>query len=87
MHTLEVRSEDGPCYPLLGPLTDVCPLWLLGTGEYKIGANYAPGVLPQKQAGKQGYVQNLWLSGPEHSLTEVRIPLSPSIPSVFFGCL
>jgi branched-subunit amino acid aminotransferase/4-amino-4-deoxychorismate lyase len=44
----------------------------LGTGAYKIGANYAPGVFPQKQAAKLGYVQNLWLSGPEHNLTEVR---------------
>jgi branched-chain amino acid aminotransferase len=54
----------------------------LGTGEYKIGANYAPGVLPQKQAGKLGYVQNLWLAGPEHNLTEVRI----ATPSGSVGC-
>ena len=44
----------------------------LGTGAYKIGANYAPGVFAQKQAAKMGYVQNLWLHGPEHHLTEVR---------------
>ena len=46
-------------------------VWL-GTGAYKIGANYAPGVFAQKEAAKMGYVQNLWLHGPEHYLTEVR---------------
>lgn len=45
--------------------------WPGGTGEYKLGANYAPGVLPQMQAGARGYQQNLWLFGPEHRLTEV----------------
>lgn len=43
-----------------------------GTGAYKIGANYAVGVLPQKAAARRGYVQNLWLHGAEHWLTEVR---------------
>jgi branched-chain amino acid aminotransferase len=47
-------------------------LLLLGTGEYKIGANYAVAVFPQKTAAELGYVQNLWLHGPEHNLTEVR---------------
>ncbi|KAF8273785.1 branched-chain amino acid aminotransferase II [Lactarius quietus] len=42
-----------------------------GTGEYKIGANYAVAVFPQKTAAELGYVQNLWLHGPEHNLTEV----------------
>jgi hypothetical protein len=42
-----------------------------GTGAYKLGVNYAPGILPQKQAALQGYEQNLWLHGPEHYLTEV----------------
>jgi hypothetical protein len=45
----------------------------LGTGAYKLGANYAPGVVAQRDAAKQGYVQNLWLHGPEHYLTEVRV--------------
>ena len=48
-------------------------LHLLGTGEYKIGANYATAVFPQKMASELGYVQNLWLHGPEHNLTEVRL--------------
>ncbi|KIY65504.1 branched-chain amino acid aminotransferase II [Cylindrobasidium torrendii FP15055 ss-10] len=42
-----------------------------GTGAFKIGANYAVGVLPQKVAANKGYQQNLWLYGPEHDLTEV----------------
>ena len=42
-----------------------------GTGSFKLGANYAPGVLVQKEAAKKGYAQNLWLHGPEHYVTEV----------------
>lgn len=42
-----------------------------GTGAYKLGVNYAPGVMPQKAAAHLGYAQNLWLHGPEHYLTEV----------------
>ncbi|KAJ9113929.1 hypothetical protein QFC19_000124 [Naganishia cerealis] len=42
-----------------------------GTGGYKLGANYSPGVVPQVEAAKLGYAQNLWLHGPEHYLTEV----------------
>ncbi|KAF9014926.1 branched-chain amino acid aminotransferase II [Cyathus striatus] len=42
-----------------------------GTGAFKLGVNYAPGILPQKAAAKLGYQQNLWLHGPEHLLTEV----------------
>ncbi|KZS95824.1 branched-chain amino acid aminotransferase II [Sistotremastrum niveocremeum HHB9708] len=42
-----------------------------GTGSYKLGVNYAPGIIPQKLAAKQGYAQNLWLWGPDHLLTEV----------------
>ncbi|KAF5355941.1 hypothetical protein D9756_004269 [Leucocoprinus leucothites] len=42
-----------------------------GTGAFKLGVNYAPGVMPQKAAAKLGYAQNLWLHGPEHYLTEV----------------
>jgi len=42
-----------------------------GTGAFKLGANYAPAVVAQREAAKLGYVQNLWLHGPEHYLTEV----------------
>lgn len=47
-----------------------------GTGGFKLGANYAPGVVPQKEAAKLGYSQNLWLHGPEHYLTEVTTSIS-----------
>ena len=42
-----------------------------GTGAFKLGANYAPAIMPQKLAAELGYTQNLWLHGPEHYLTEV----------------
>ncbi|KAL9715722.1 branched-chain-amino-acid transaminase bat2 [Leucoagaricus gongylophorus] len=42
-----------------------------GTGAFKLGLNYAPGVMPQKAAAKIGYAQNLWLHGSENYLTEV----------------
>lgn len=41
-----------------------------GTGGYKVGANYAPGVVPQKEAAAKGYAQNLWLHDKDHYLTE-----------------
>jgi len=72
-----ICSPVGPYYP-----TGFKPVSLMatteyiraapgGTGGYKLGANYAPGVVPQKEAAKLGYSQNLWLWGPEHYLTEV----------------
>ncbi|SCU91761.1 LAME_0E13718g1_1 [Lachancea meyersii CBS 8951] len=45
--------------------------WPGGCGDKKLGANYAPCVLPQKQAAERGYQQNLWLFGPEKYITEV----------------
>ncbi|KAG9094351.1 hypothetical protein FS749_012636 [Ceratobasidium sp. UAMH 11750] len=42
-----------------------------GTGGYKLGANYAPGVVPQVLAAEQGYDQILWLHDEEDYLTEV----------------
>ena len=45
--------------------------WPGGTGAHKVGANYAPGILPQLQASREGYQQNLWLFGPDHQITEV----------------
>lgn len=45
--------------------------WPGGVGDKKLGANYAPCVLPQTQAAAKGYQQNLWLFGPEHHITEV----------------
>jgi branched-chain amino acid aminotransferase len=45
--------------------------WPGGTGNFKLGSNYAPGIRPQMEAAKRGYQQNLWLFGDEHWLTEV----------------
>jgi branched-chain amino acid aminotransferase len=45
--------------------------WPGGTGQFKLGGNYAPGIRPQMEAATRGYQQNLWLFGEEHWLTEV----------------
>lgn len=45
--------------------------WPGGVGDKKIGANYAPCILPQLQAAKRGFHQNLWLFGEEEYVTEV----------------
>ncbi|KAL5534307.1 hypothetical protein ACEPAG_769 [Sanghuangporus baumii] len=72
-----ICSPVGPYYPegfkpiALYGTTEYTRAAPGGTGRYKIGANYAPGVIPQKIAAKKGYAQNLWLHGPEHYLTEV----------------
>lgn len=44
-----------------------------GTGSFKLGANYAPCLVPQGEANNAGYDQNLWLLGEEHYLTEVSL--------------
>ncbi|KAL0085042.1 aminotransferase [Phycomyces blakesleeanus] len=51
--------------------TEYVRAWPRGTGDAKIGGNYAPGLLPQRVAAKAGYQQNLWLFGEDHQLTEV----------------
>lgn len=43
--------------------TEYVRAWPRGTGDAKIGGNYAPGLLPQRMAAKAGYQQNLWLFG------------------------
>lgn len=43
--------------------------WPGGTGENKVGGNYAPTILPQIQANALGYQQVLWLY--DQQLTEV----------------
>ena len=45
--------------------------WPGGTGDAKVGGNYAPGIKPQAEAAELGYAQNLWLFGPQHEVTEV----------------
>jgi branched-chain amino acid aminotransferase len=41
-----------------------------GTGDCKIGGNYAPGIKPQIEVARGGYQQILWLFGKEDFLTE-----------------
>jgi len=62
-----ITSPVGPYYPggwkpvkLLASDTYV-RAWPGGTGQSKLGANYAIGILPQVEAAKQGYSQILWL--------------------------
>lgn len=45
--------------------------WPGGVGDKKLGANYAPCVVPQLEAAKKGLQQNLWLFGEEQYVTEV----------------
>ncbi|KAI9330833.1 aminotransferase [Obelidium mucronatum] len=45
--------------------------WPGGTGDAKVGGNYAPGIRPQVEVAQKGYAQNLWLFGEEDYLTEV----------------
>ncbi|KAI1281989.1 Branched-chain-amino-acid aminotransferase, cytosolic [Halotydeus destructor] len=45
--------------------------WPGGCGDKKLGSNYGPTVLMQKEAEKNGYQQVLWLYGKDHQVTEV----------------
>ena len=45
--------------------------WPGGVGDRKLGANYAPCVVPQARAMAKGLHQNLWLFGEEQRVTEV----------------
>ncbi|GAA5823302.1 hypothetical protein JCM11251_007560 [Rhodosporidiobolus azoricus] len=72
-----IMSPVGPYYStgfkpvkLYATTSDV-RAWPGGTGGYKLGSNYAAGVVPQQKAAALGYQQILWLFGPEHQLTEV----------------
>ena len=72
-----ICSPVGPYYPqgfkpvALYGTTEYTRASPGGIGAYKLGANYAAGVAAQKAAAQKGYVQNLWLHGPEHHITEV----------------
>ena len=72
-----ISSPVGPYYKTgfkpvaLEADPDKVRAWPGGTGQYKLGGNYAPGILPQLEAAVRGYQQNLWLFGPDHLLTEV----------------
>lgn len=72
-----ICSPVGPYYPTgfkpvsLLATTKYTRAWPGGSGGFKLGANYAPGVVPASEAAKAGYGQILWLSGDDHTLTEV----------------
>ncbi|KAK5637430.1 hypothetical protein RRF57_013142 [Xylaria bambusicola] len=72
-----IASPVGPYFPLgfkavsLEATDHAVRAWPGGVGDKKLGANYAPCVLPQLEAASRGFQQNLWLFGPEQYITEV----------------
>jgi branched-chain amino acid aminotransferase len=50
--------------------TDYIRAWPKGSGDCKVGGNYAPCVKPQAIAAEEGYQQNLWLFGNDDEVTE-----------------
>ncbi|KAL7944965.1 aminotransferase [Trichoderma barbatum] len=72
-----IASPVGPYYPTgfkaisLEATNYAVRAWPGGVGDKKLGANYAPCVLPQKGAASRGHQQNLWLFGEEECVTEV----------------
>lgn len=73
-----IASPVGPYYPTgfkaisLEATTYAVRAWPGGAGNAKLGANYAPCIVPQMQAAKRGFHQNLWLfeQGGEEYVTE-----------------
>ncbi|KAL8652264.1 MAG: hypothetical protein Q9210_002782 [Variospora velana] len=72
-----IASPVGPYYPTgfravsLAATSTAVRAWPGGVGDRKLGANYAPCIVPQLEAAKRGYHQNLWLFGEEEIVTEV----------------
>lgn len=72
-----IASPVGPYYPTgfkavsLEATDYAVRAWPGGVGDKKIGANYAPCIVPQMQAAARGFHQNLWLFGEEEFVTEV----------------
>ncbi|PYH83494.1 branched-chain-amino-acid aminotransferase [Aspergillus uvarum CBS 121591] len=72
-----IASPVGPYYPTgfkaisLEATDYAVRAWPGGVGDKKLGANYAPCVLPQLEAASRGFQQNLWLFGEEEYITEV----------------
>lgn len=72
-----IASPVGPYYPTgfkavsLEATDYAVRAWPGGVGDKKLGANYAPCIVPQMEAAKRGFQQNLWLFGPEEYVTEV----------------
>lgn len=71
-----IASPVGPYYKTgfapvkLAASTEYVRAWPGGTGDCKIGGNYAPGIRPQIQVVNDGFQQILWLFGPDHLITE-----------------
>ncbi|KAF8628138.1 hypothetical protein AX15_004073 [Amanita polypyramis BW_CC] len=65
------NNAGGGVISLLG-VSEHVRAWPGGTGEYKLGLNYAPGFMPQASAKEKGYDQILWLlpHGKEKKITE-----------------
>ncbi|ODV89479.1 hypothetical protein CANCADRAFT_139987 [Tortispora caseinolytica NRRL Y-17796] len=72
-----IASPVGPYYKTgfkavrLEATDNVVRAWPGGVGDKKLGANYAPCIVPQAEAEKRGFQQNLWIFGPEKHITEV----------------
>uniref|UniRef100_A0A7S3DP61 Branched-chain-amino-acid aminotransferase n=1 Tax=Entomoneis paludosa TaxID=265537 RepID=A0A7S3DP61_9STRA len=72
-----ITSPVGPYYktgfePIkLTADTPYVRAWPGGTGDAKVGGNYAPTMKPQAEAAKKGCSQVLWLFGPDDEITEV----------------
>ncbi|KAI4214456.1 MAG: hypothetical protein LQ351_002873 [Letrouitia transgressa] len=72
-----IASPVGPYYPTgfravsLEATSYAVRAWPGGVGDKKLGANYAPCIVPQLEAAKKGFHQNLWLFGEEEFITEV----------------
>lgn len=72
-----IASPVGPYYPTgfkavsLEATDYAVRAWPGGVGDKKLGANYAPCIVPQLEAAKRGFHQNLWLFGEEQFVTEV----------------
>ncbi|KAJ9648049.1 branched-chain-amino-acid transaminase bat2 [Coniosporium apollinis] len=72
-----IASPVGPYYPTgfkavsLEATDYAVRAWPGGVGDKKLGANYAPCIVPQMLAASRGFHQNLWLFGEEEYVTEV----------------
>ncbi|CCC09835.1 hypothetical protein SMACR_03391 [Sordaria macrospora] len=72
-----IASPVGPYYPTgfkavsLEATDYAVRAWPGGVGDKKLGANYAPCIVPQVEAMSRGFQQNLWLFGEEEYVTEV----------------
>ncbi|KAJ3219242.1 branched-chain-amino-acid aminotransferase [Clydaea vesicula] len=72
-----ICSPVGPYYKTgfsavsLYATRDYVRAWPGGTGDAKLGSNYASGIRPQIEVAKDGYQQILWMFGKEDYVTEV----------------